>query len=177
MRMFIGIDSDIDLSGVATLSIGDEGRNLRVDKMCFADLCAHFQMLKQAERSGAQIRIIFEASWLIQSNWHLTKTKGKADSAKVGYKVGRNHQVGICLCEFARGLNLDVVERKPLQLRSGGFHFWSGKDGKITQEELNEVLRNAGFDQMRVRHNQEERDAALLAIVEAGLPIRCRIKP
>ena len=43
---------------------------------------------------------------------------------------------------------------------------WQGKDGKITQQEI------ASFTGITGRNNQEERDAALLAWVYAGLPIK-----
>jgi hypothetical protein len=45
---------------------------------------------------------------------------------------------------------------------------WHGRDGKITQEEI------AAFTGIDGRHNQEERDAALLAWIYAGLPIKAK---
>lgn len=48
---------------------------------------------------------------------------------------------------------------------------WQGKDGKITAEELQHIT---GYDR---RTNQDARDAALLAWVYGGLPLKmCKPK-
>jgi transposase len=56
--------------------------------------------------------------------------------------------------------------RKPLLKR------WKGQDGKITHEELCEVLKDWGIVFNRKRSNQEERDALLLACVLADFEYR-----
>lgn len=64
---------------------------------------------------------------------------------------------------MARSYGLKVVEHLPL------FKCWKGKDRKITDEEIK------CFMPIKGRTNQESRDAALLAWVFSGLPIR--VKP
>ena len=60
---------------------------------------------------------------------------------------------------------IEVVERQPLPKT------WSGKDRKITHEEL------AYFAPVpKSRTNPEERDAALLAWNHAALPVRVKPK-
>jgi hypothetical protein len=65
---------------------------------------------------------------------------------------------------MAEHYGLHVTLRRPLT------KCWHGKDRKITQAELEAITGTAG------RTNQEMRDAALLAWVEAGLPIRVKPK-
>ena len=64
---------------------------------------------------------------------------------------------------MARHYGLDVTEMNPLPKK------WSGKDGKITKEELE------SFTGPLPRCSQDERDAALLAWVHAGLPVSVRV--
>jgi len=61
---------------------------------------------------------------------------------------------------MARHIGLNVEEIKPLR------KYWKGKDGKITPQELQ------SFTGFKGRSNQDGRDAALIAWVYAGLPIR-----
>jgi hypothetical protein len=62
--------------------------------------------------------------------------------------------------------NIQYFVREPLIKR------WKGQDGKITHEELREVLADAKIAFDRKRSNQEERDALLLACVLADFEYR-----
>jgi hypothetical protein len=66
------------------------------------------------------------------------------------------------IVEMCKHYGIEAVEQRPLQKH------WRGKDGKITHEEL------ASFTGIMGKTNQEGRDAALLAWVCAGLPIRLK---
>ena len=88
-----------------------------------------------------------------------------ARAAAIGRSVGRNHQTGMLIEQMAMRQGYDVHVVKPLR------KCWKGKDGKITAEELETVTGYHG------RSCQDARDAALLAWVYAGLPIRVRASP
>lgn len=156
---YIGIDPDIDKSGVAWLD--SETRELRMMTFGFADLIDLFDVVSKSDTPPT---VVVEASWLVQSNWHYTPYDTRRKCASLGRAVGRNHQTGILIAQMAEHYGLRVTLRKPLT------KCWQGKDRKITQAELEAITGTAG------RTNQEMRDAALLAWVEAGLPIRVKPK-
>ena len=54
---------------------------------------------------------------------------------------------------------MDLI--KPLAKR------WKGTGGKITNEELNDILKRNGFDELK-RTNQDVRDSVLIALVSYG---------
>ncbi len=68
-----------------------------------------------------------------------------------------------------RYYGIKVIEQSPLR------KCWQGKDGKITHEELKRLCDMSGIEFNRPRSNQEERDAALLAIICSGLPMRYKV--
>ena len=153
----IAIDPDVSRSGVALLKPAT--RQLEVSNLTFPQVIDYLQ---QANRNkGAETLIVLiEASWLIQGNWHLSSWERRQRAASKGYDVGRNHETGRKIVEMCRHLGVEVLEHVPLR------KCWRGKDGKITHEEL------ASFTGITGRTNQDARDAALLAWVFSGLPIR-----
>jgi hypothetical protein len=155
----IAIDPDVDRSGVAYLKTAT--RQLEVSSLAFPDLLDYLRYVKQAHgESKETVIVVVEAGWLIQSNWHLLHKDSKAVAAAKGNSAGRNHETGRKIVEMCRHYGIEVVEQRPLQ------KCWRGKDGKITHEEL------ASFTGLTGKTNQEARDAALIAWVYAGLPIR-----
>jgi hypothetical protein len=116
------------------------------------------------ETGSKNIVVVVEASWIVQSNWHLNPFEKKQRAAAKGYDVGRNHQVGKLIVEMCRSMNIPVVEHIPLR------KCWKGKDRKITHEELIQFC-----PVNKARTNQEERDAALLAWCFANFPIEMRV--
>ena len=81
---------------------------------------------------------------------------------RIAKNVGANHETGRKIVEMCRHWGIHVEEQRPLQ------KMWRGKGGKITAAELKEITG------ITSRTNQDERDAALLAWVWAGLPVRIR---
>lgn len=157
----IGIDPDIDKSGVAFLEVGT--RKLETTTLNFSDLMTYFDhVVKVREESGQSVIVVVEASWMLKSNWHLLKADSRAIAAAKGYSVGQNHQVGMLICQMAKAKGLEVMEHAPLR------KCWKGKDGKITANELQQITGVFG------RTNQESRDAALLAWCFADLPLRLK---
>jgi hypothetical protein len=102
--------------------------------------------------------VVVEAGWLNTiSNYH---TAAGRRGQRIAKNVGANHQVGKIIVQMCKSYGIEVVEQRPLK------KMWHGKDGKITREEL------AAFTGLKEQNNQEERDAALIAWIYAGLPIK-----
>lgn len=158
----IGIDPDIDKNGVAFLNVAS--RNLEVTSLRFPDLMNYFDHVKgESDKSGESVIVVVESAWMLgKTNWHTRFGDSKNVHSAKGYDVGRNHQTGILIAEMAKAKGLDVLEHAPLPKS------WKGKDRKITHDEL------AQFTGITGRTNQEGRDAALLAWVYSGLPIRMK---
>lgn len=151
----IAIDPDVSRSGVALLKPAT--RQLEVSNLTFPQVIDYVQ---QANKGSGTLVVLVEASWLIQGNWHLSSWERRQRAASKGYDVGRNHETGKKIVEMCRHLGVEVLEHAPLR------KCWRGKDGKITHEEL------VSFTGIKGRTNQDARDAALLAWVFSGLPIR-----
>lgn len=158
-ELIIGIDPDVDKSGVATLHRSDH--TLRLESLTFPELTELLRRLADLRPESNGLLVVIEAGWLNRAHWHITAHDTRASAAAKGNAAGRNHQVGRLLAEMCEYYKIPYRLQRPLR------KCWKGKDGKITHEEL------AAFATISVgRTNQEERDAALLAWNAAGLPIR-----
>lgn len=153
----IAIDPDVSRSGVAFLKPATG--LLEVSNLTFPQVIDYLQQANRDKGEGTLI-VLVEASWLIHGNWHLSSWERRQRAASKGYDVGRNHETGRKIAEMCRHLGIEVLEHAPLR------KCWRGKDGKITHEEL------VSFTGIKGRTNQDARDAALLAWVFSGLPIR-----
>lgn len=101
----IGIDPDIDKSGVAHLNV--KNRTLEVSTLSFARLVDYFDYVVERQKAtGQSVIVVVEASWMVKSNWHLKFGSRKEYAAATGYKVGQNHQTGKLICEMARARGL-----------------------------------------------------------------------
>ena len=159
-NVIIAIDPDVTKSGVCTLQ--PKTRDLKFDALDFPNVLELIRTTKDLTEPGKLV-VVVEAGWMNKSNWHLLQYDSKAQAARKGYDVGRNHETGHKIVEVCKALGIRVVEHIPLVKR------WRGKDGKITHEEL------AYFTGITKRTNQDERDAILLAWNFAGLPIRVKV--
>lgn len=162
-RIVVGVDPDVDRSGVARLDLGD-GARLSLQSLSFAEFL-HFllRVRDEAARSGSGLVVVVEAGWFNRGNWHLRWSDNNRLACAKGYNVGRNHEAGRKIVELAAALGVKVAEVRPLR------KLWRGKGGKITREEL------AWFTGCSERSTQDARDAALLAWAYAGLPVT--VKP
>lgn len=155
--IIIGIDPDVDKSGIAILNL--KTKKLKFKTATFRELCDCFNgAVKTYSRD--RVKVIVEASWNTAHNFHLLPTDRPAVAAKKSYHVGRNHQVGMDICQLALLFGLAVYEQEPLR------KCWRGPNRKITHEEIVEIT---GIEARRT--NQEERDAILIAWANANLPI------
>lgn len=164
----IGIDPDCGRSGVAVLDM--RAREMQVHSMTFPELVQYLTCVAADSIEGGSILVVVEASWNTEANWHGGRSRGRAYSASLGYDVGRNHETGRKISEMAKAYGLEVEEKSPLR------KCWKGKDGKITHGELVSLLDGSGVGHsLGGRSNQEERDAALLALDASGITMRIKI--
>jgi hypothetical protein len=139
--MIVGIDPDVDKSGVAV----KEGGIYTLCSLRFWDL---FESLSQLRPQ----KVVIEGGWLNQkSNFRAGKSSNV--SARIGKNVGANHETGKKIVEMCEYLGLEYEVVKPLN------KVWKGRDGKITHEE---IVKH--FKINVKKSNQEERDALLLIL-------------
>jgi hypothetical protein len=155
--IIIAIDPDIHKSGVAYLEI--QTRKLEVSNLSYLQLTDYLQFAKEtSETINKRVLIAVEAGWLNKiSNYH---TAANRRGQRIAKNVGANHQIGKMIVELCKSKGFETIEQKPLK------KFWKGKDGKITHSEL------AAFTGIFGKTNQDGRDAALIAWITAGLPIK-----
>lgn len=162
--IIIGVDPDNRKSGVATLDV--ISRKICVSALQFSEAVNYItQIANDAKMLNKRLKVYIEGGWLNKSNWHvLGKYMSTAKAAAIGRSAGMNHQTGILLAEMLQSNTVDYDIVKPLK------KCWRGTDGKITQPEIELFMGELP------RMNQDCRDAALLAWVMAGLPIRTVIQ-
>lgn len=162
----IGIDPDNKASGIGI--VYSKTQKIETYKATF---CGTIDIIKAnmeyARLNDKTMKVVIEAGWLNESNWHvLGKYMSTAKAAAIGRSVGMNHQTGILLYEMAKDfLKVDVQLQKPFR------KCWKGTDGKITQHELETAT---GIPKLP-RMNQDQRDAVLIAWINAELPIKMRV--
>jgi hypothetical protein len=162
-RIIIGIDPDVDMSGVAR--VDSEGGKVWADHLPFPLLIDYLLTIKHiAKMQQADLLVYVEASWLISHNWHISQKDSKALAGARGKSIGAMQQVGKLILEMCAHHGITGIEQPPLK------KVWKGRDGKITHEEITQVT---GWE--RKRSNQEERDALLIAWNASGKPIKVRI--
>lgn len=144
--LVIGIDPDVNKSGVAT--INKRTKEFTLKNLLFFDLMVYLEQNKEFIK---EVRV--EASWLIKkTNWHNNKS-GTGVASRIGSNTGANHEVGRKIIEMCEHLGVAYVQVKPLKKR------WKGADGKITHKEIASMF--ASFPE---KSNQEQRDALLLIL-------------
>lgn len=135
--VYIGIDPDIDKSGVAVWN--SELKTLNLDCLDFFQL-TNFILLNNLDNE--KLTVIIEAGHLIsKSNWHNEK-QGVRLASKIGKNVGENHAVGKLIELFCKKNKINYKLVKP--------------KGKVNKELFKKIT---GYDK---RINQELRDAGML---------------
>lgn len=166
--IIIAIDPDVHASGFCVLDT--QTRAVALQSLQFPDLLeAVYQLVMDG--TNYPVRIVVEAGWLNAPNWHLLRGDSPAVVAKKGRAQGRNEQVGRCIYEYCEWLASQVVDDVEVKAVKPLRKCWKGRDRKITHQEIVQFMPIE-----TKRTNQEERDAALLAWVTAGLPLRISTK-
>lgn len=152
----IGIDPDVDRSGVAWLHPAT--REMECHALPFPELLDYLQYAKKScQENNQSLVVVVEAGWLnTKSCYHAARGKGAERIAK---NVGANHQAGKEIIKMCEHWGIPVIAQPPLRKT------WAGPDRKITAQELYAITGMGG------RNNQEMRDACLLAWNHADLPI------
>ena len=165
-RWIIGIDPDTDKSGVAMLDT-EKKVMVSIDSLTFPELMKCFsKTLPDHGYTKEDLLIVVEDSWT--GNEHIFRKESGYKSgvnARMGYDVGRCHEVGRLIIAMGEHYGLNIVGKKALRKT------WSGPDKKITQKEIAYFIPC-----WPTRANQEQRDAALLAWNEAMLPIKLDLR-
>lgn len=156
-KVVIAIDPDCEKSGVGV--VYRDTQQVMTYKHSFWQMLGFLRLTKDA---GQDFEVIIEGGWLNKSNWHTTAMKGVQVAAEIGRRTGMNQQTGILLAEMCEAMDVPYTVVKPLR------KCWRGRDGKITQAELERVTTGQKLPRM----SQDQRDAVLLAWVYAG----CRLK-
>lgn len=156
----IGVDPDVDKSGVAVICKRGPQKARWVSSLSFPALV---DWLRALPGDGETI-VVVEDSWTHGGQWHLPPRVSPRAAAKIGENTGRCHQVGRLIVEMCNHLGIPCDPVRPL------VKMWAGKDRKITHAEIVEIT---GLQKSRT--NQEERDALLLAWVYSGLPIQLKV--
>nr|DAJ56080.1 MAG TPA: HOLLIDAY JUNCTION RESOLVASE [Caudoviricetes sp.] len=156
----IGIDPDSKASGCAILDI--EKRELTLSTQPFFLLTVLLDDFRTSETVlKRKTLVVMENAYGTTHNWHYSPKDTRGTIAKKGYSIGLCAQTYNLLLSYTRERGLDYIEQSPL------VKLWRGTDRKITHEELVSYCKRNRITlhtaNMR-RSNQEERDAALLAI-------------
>lgn len=166
-RYIVAIDPDCEMSGVAT--VDTTSGDVFVYKMTFPQVIRYIRdKIHRAEdptiTDDHSFKVVIEAGWLNQGNWHLglNKYMSANKAAAIGRSVGLNHQTGILLSQMCEDMMVTVDLQIPYRKT------WQGKDGKITQGEIESLTGHPKLPRM----NQDQRDALLIAWVHSGLPMK-----
>lgn len=167
-RKIIAIDPDVDLSGIGVVQTIDKERVYLTCKKSFADLLDFVRGENIAASEGKyELKVIIEGGWLhSKSNFHGYQG---ATAEKIAKNTGSNHQTGRLIVQMLEHYGVRVEVVWPLKKT------WKGPNGKITQGEMESLLKSSGFTEKLRRCNQDERDALLLALVYSGIPLRMPI--
>ena len=130
--LIIGIDPDLEKSGVAVL-----GQSLELKNLTFAQTVELFRSHQDEIK-----KVVIEAGWL-NKKANFRYGNSKAVSEQIARRVGLNHAAGILLAEMAKECGLAVVLVKPTRT-------------KLKAEDFNRITGWQG------RTNQEQRDAGML---------------
>lgn len=132
--LIIGIDPDLDKSGVAVL-----GQSFELKNLTFAETVELFRSYQDQIK-----KVVIEAGWQNKkANFRTGGNHSRQVSEQISRRVGLNHATGILLAEMAESMGLAVVLVKPTKT-------------KKNSEEFNRITGWQG------RTNQEQRDAGML---------------
>lgn len=133
-NLIIGIDCDVDKSGVAFLQDGE----LHLFNLTFPQL-----MRSLKENQEFLKKVVIEAGWLNKSVWHLPYSLSRMSAsqahrvgAETGRRVGMNHCTGKLIAEMCEEMGIDYILVKPTRskLNAEQFKKMTGYVGQTNQE-------------------------------------------
>ncbi|MEE8097714.1 hypothetical protein V3N00_15885 [Acinetobacter baumannii] len=133
-QIIIGIDPDLEKSGVAIL-----GNDLQLKNLTFPETVELFRNEQDSIK-----KVVIEAGWENKkANFRVGGGHSRQVNEQIARRVGMNHATGILLAEIAQALGLAVLLVKPTK-------------SKLNAEQFNKITGWQG------RTNQEQRDAGML---------------
>ncbi|MCC9016957.1 hypothetical protein [Flavobacterium lipolyticum] len=135
-KYLIGIDPDVDKSGVAFLN----ANQLQLDNLTFFEL---FDYFKEKKSQFPELEVYVECGFLNKSNWHKRHDRSAAFNSKIGEHTGANFETAKKIVEMCEYLKITHYKVKPTQ-------------HKISNNYFKEITGFTG------RTNQEQRDAFML---------------
>lgn len=134
--IYIGIDPDVDKSGVAYYE--RKTKIIELSNLTFFQLFDYLNFCK----SKGEFKVVVEAGWLNKSNWHKVDKGSSSINAKIGQRTGANHEVGKKIVEMCEYLEIEFKLVKPTRkkLDSASFNKITGTIGRTNQEQ-----RDAGM--------------------------------
>jgi hypothetical protein len=135
-KILIGIDPDVEKSGVAFLT----ENKLKLQNLTFFEL---FEMLKFYKEKENKPIVYVECGYLNKSNWHSKTGKSAAFNAKIGEHTGANFETAKKIVEMCVYLGLPHFQIKPTRSKS---------DSDLFKQATG----------LKIRTNQEQRDAYFL---------------
>ena len=134
-KTFIGIDPDVNKSGVAYKN----GKDVVLKNLKFFDL---FDYLKDLVLSEENLEVYIECGFLNKSNWHAVNGSN-AINANIGQRTGANHETAKKIVEMCEYLKIKHFKIKPTR-------------SKVNAEFFKQITK------LDLRTNQETRDAYML---------------
>lgn len=135
-KLLIGIDPDVDKSGVAFKN----GKLFELSNLTFFQLFNFLSFYKEREEKPV---VYIECGYLNASNWHKKVNASASVNSKIGERTGANFETAKKIVEMCEYLGLEYVKVKPTR-------------SKVNADFFKQVT---GFTQ---RTNQEQRDAYML---------------
>ena len=138
--ILIGIDPDVDKSGIAYYDTSDS--SLELSNLSFFQL---FDYLSWMKSEKINFKVVLEAGWKNEkSNWH-NESSGSRVASLIGKSTGRNHETGRKIEEMLVYLMVEYELRIP-----------SREVHKLGKFEFNKLTK------YKKQTNQDQRDAAML---------------
>lgn len=157
MEQYIGIDPDLDKSGVAIIF----QQRIQVLNCTFNHLVfTFFKNLADQQISSPNINttIFIEAPYLNKTFFQPVKAAMPV-IAKMNRNIGENHAVAKIIVECAKSYGLNVIPVLPVRSTN-----YRDRGKKITGPQYVQMLERHGLLSEITASNQETRDAALIAV-------------
>lgn len=134
-KFFIGIDPDVDASGVAVI----QGEKINLSNMRFCDLYEHLRFYRERV---VKPTVYVECGYLNQSNWHKVRGGSAALNAKIGNRTGANHEVARKIVEICKYFDIPFVEVRPTgsKLKANIFKQVTGIAERTNQEQRDALM-------------------------------------
>lgn len=129
-KFMIGIDPDVDKSGVAFLN----GDQLQLDNLTFFQLFDYFKEMKD---KYPMIEVYVECGYLNASNWHKKVNASASINSKIGERTGANFETAKKIVEMCEYLKIAHHKIKPTKSKISNDYFKqiTGYTGKTNQEQ------------------------------------------